>query len=217
MSGTINITIADDHPVYREGLRKILSGQGSINIVAESDNGRDALDKARHLKPDVILIDINMPGLDGLEIARIRQRERLPFEIVFLTMHHDETIFNEALDLQVKGYVLKESAATDIVRAIRAVSQGKTFLSPELSDCMMGRMAAAKSLRKSKPALEQLTPAERRVLKLIASDKTTKEIADELDLSPRTIDSHRANICAKLGLSGTHSLLKFAFENRSRL
>ena len=125
--------------------------------------------------------------------------------------------FNEALDLDVKGYVLKESAATDIVRAIQAAAEGRTFLSPELSDFLMGRRSGQKSLSEASPGLEKLTPAERRVLKLIASDKTTKEIADDLDLSPRTIDSHRANICQKLGLSGSHSLLKFAFENRSRL
>ena len=217
MSPQTRIIIADDHPIFRQGLRQMLDAEPSFLVVGESEDGADALSKARQLEPDLALLDVSMPGIDGLEIARIRQRESLPFEIVLLTMHRDETIFNEAIDLGVKGYVLKESAATDIIKALRAAIEGNHFVSSELTNFMISRNTSAKRLRERVPGMQALTSAERRVLKLIASDRTTKEIADDLDLSPRTIDSHRSNICAKLGISGSHSLLKFAFENRSRL
>lgn len=217
MSKEIRITIADDHPIFRQGLRQMLEADPAFVVVGESDNGADALQEAKRLKPDLALLDVSMPGIDGLEIARICQREKLGFDIVLLTMHRDETIFNAAIDLGVKGYVLKESAATDIIRALRAAAAGNHFVSSELTEFMLGRQDSARKLRESVPGIGALTRAERRVLRLIASDRTTKEIADDLDLSPRTIDSHRSNICAKLGLSGSHSLLKFAFENRSHL
>jgi DNA-binding NarL/FixJ family response regulator len=217
MNRTIRVTCAEDHPVYREGLRHILVQDPTIRLIHETGQGTEALAEARRLSPDVVLLDIHLPGLSGLEIARIRQRERLAFEIVFLTMHSEEAMVQEAMDLGVKGYVLKESAAADILKAIHAVAKGNSYISPELSDFLLGRRAAVKSLKAGQPGLDDLTAAERRILKLIASDRTTKEIADELDLSPRTVDCHRANICAKLGLRGSHSLLKFAFEHRSKL
>jgi DNA-binding NarL/FixJ family response regulator len=217
MNRTIRVMCAEDHPVYREGLRHILAQDPEIRLVHETGQGAEALEQARRLKPDVVLLDIHLPGPDGLQIARIRQRERLPFEIVFLTMHKEEAMVQEAVDLGVKGYVLKESAATDILKAIHAVAEGRSYISPELSDFLLRRRAAAEALRAKQPGLDDLTAAERRVLRLIASDRTTKEIADELDLSPRTVDCHRSNICSKLGLKGSHSLLKFAFENRSKL
>ena len=217
MKNELRIAIAEDHPVFREGLRQILQQDPSISVISESGNGQDALDQARQLRPDVALLDINLPGLDGLEIARIRKRESRPFEIVFLTMHRDDAIFNEAMDLGVLGYVLKESAATDILKAIHSAVVGEPFISQELTSLILDRGAASKLLQTNRPGLEALTNSERRILKLIASDRTTTEIADDLDLSPRTVDSHRTNICSKLGLRGSHSLLKFAFENKSKL
>lgn len=217
MNPTIRVTCGEDHPIYREGLRHMLAKDPAIQLLHETGEGTEALAEARRLMPDVVLLDIHLPGLDGLEIARIRQREQLPFQIVFLTMHSEEGIFHEAVDLGVKGYVLKESAATDILKAIHAVAKGNSFISPELSDLLLNRRTATRSLKERQPGLDDLTAAERRVLKLIASDRTTKEIADDLDLSPRTVDCHRTNICSKLGLRGSHSLLKFAFENKSKL
>jgi DNA-binding NarL/FixJ family response regulator len=217
MSSPIKVLLADDHPVYRDGLRQILAADKAFVLVHETNNGTDALAQARKLKPDVLLLDVDMPGGGGLEVARARQRESLPCEIVFLTMYAEEDMFREAMDLGAKGYVLKDSAAADIRQAIHTVAAGRHYISPSLSGFLVSRDARAQELRKKTPELETLTPAERRVLKLIASDKTSKEIADELGLSPRTVDNHRANICAKLSLSGSHSLLKFAFENRSKL
>lgn len=217
MKKQITLLLADDHPVYRDGLRQIICTDPALKIVAETGNGAEALRLARESKPDILVLDMDMPGLSGLEIARTRQRGQLSFEIIFVTMYREEDMFNEAMDLGAKGYVLKDSAAADILQSIHAVAAGQHYISPGISGLILNRGARAAALREEKPGLESLTPAEQRILKLIASDKTSKEIADGLGLSPRTVENHRANISAKLGLQGSHSLLKFAFENRHRL
>ena len=217
MKRKIKIILADDHPIYRDGLRQLLEAEVELQLVHETGNGRDALEQARRLKVDVLLLDIDMPEMSGLDVARERPRNLDAFQIIFLTMHREEDVFNEAMDLGVKGYVLKDSASADILNAVRAVADRKPYLSPSLSEFMMNRASGAQQLRTTQPGLEALTVSERRILKLIASDRTSKEIADELGLSPRTVENHRTNICTKLDIHGSHSLLKFAFENRSRL
>jgi DNA-binding NarL/FixJ family response regulator len=217
MSDEIKILMAEDHPVYRDGLRQFISADPAMRIVAETGNGTEAWRLIRELKPDVAILDLDMPGMSGLDIARARRRESLTFEIVFLTMYREEDMFNEAIELGAKGYVLKESAATDILQGIRTVAAGQHYVSPALSGFLVKRASLAADVRAGNSGLASLTPAERRILKLIASDKTSKEIAEALGLSPRTVENHRTNMSAKLGLQGSHSLLKFAFENRSRL
>lgn len=217
MKKQITILMADDHPVYRDGLRQIIASDPTLKIVQETGNGTEALRLARELKPDILILDMDMPGNNGLDIARARRQERLPFEIIFVTMYREEDMFHEAMDLGAKGYVLKESAAADILHSIHAVAAGQHYLSPAISGLLVTRGARTAALRSEKPGLESLTPAERRILKQIASDRTSKEIADGLGLSVRTVDNHRANISAKLGLQGSHSLLKFAFDNKHRL
>jgi len=213
----IKIVLADDHPIYRDGLRQMLELDPEMQFVHETGNGRDALEQARRLKADVLLLDIDMPQMSGVDVARERQRCNDSFEIIFLTMHWEEDLFNEALDLGVKGYVLKDSASADILNAVHSVAGGRPYLSPSLSGFMMNRARGAQDFRTSQPELDTLTSSERRILKLIVSDRTSKEIAEELGLSPRTVENHRANICSKLNLHGSHALLKFAFDNRSRL
>ena len=149
MSKQTRIVIADDHPIFRQGLRQMLDAEPSFHVVGESEDGTDALAKLRQLQPDLALLDVSMPGIDGLEISRIRQRERLSFEVVLLTMHRDETIFNEAIDLGVKGYVLKESATTDVIKAIRAAIAGDHFVSSELTNFMIGRNTAGEKVARS--------------------------------------------------------------------
>jgi DNA-binding NarL/FixJ family response regulator len=215
MKKEIRILMADDHPVYRAGLRQIISADLALKIVQETGAGTEALRLARELKPDIAILDLDMPGLNGLDVARARQKERLPFEIIFLTMYREEDMFQAAMDLGARGYVLKDSAAADILQAIHAVVSGQHYISPALTSLLVHR--ATHAPERQTPGLDQLTPAERRILKLIASDKTSKEIAEELGLSPRTVENHRTNMSAKLGLQGSHSLLKFAFENKARL
>ncbi|MCI0535549.1 MAG: response regulator transcription factor [Verrucomicrobiales bacterium] len=213
----IRIVIADDHPIYRDGLRQMLEPDPALQLVHETNNGRTALEEARRLKADVVLLDIDMPQMSGLDVARERQRCQDSFAIIFLTMYREEDLFNEAMDLGVKGYVLKESAAADIRAAVHAVAGGRPYISPSLSEFMLNRASGAQNLRTTRPGLDALTASELRILKLIASDRTSKEIAEDLGLSPRTVENHRTNICAKLDLHGSHALLKFAFENRSKL
>jgi len=213
----IKVVLADDHPIYRDGLRQILETDPGLELVHEASNGRDALDQARRLKADVILLDLDMPVMSGLEAARERLGKRDKFQVVLLTMHREEDLFNEAMDFDVKGYVLKDSAGAEIREAVRSVAEGRPYISPTLSAFLMNRVTGARTLATDRPGLEKLTASERRILKLIASDRTSKEIADELGLSPRTVENHRTNICNKLELRGSHALVKFAFENRSKL
>ncbi len=217
MSTKIRILIADDHPLFRQGLRQAIGADPAFQIVQEAADGRAALQSIRELKPQLCVLDINMPVLDGLGVVRQMRRQRLAGEVIFLTMYKEEDLLHAALDLDVKGFMLKENATSDILQCLHSVAAGRRYLSPVLSDLLITRRAAAQELRQEKPALERLTPAERRILKLIAQDRTSKEIAEDLGLSPRTVETHRTNICAKLDVHGIHSLVKFAYENKSRL
>jgi len=189
-------------------LRSVIESDGLIDIVGEAESGDVALAEIERLMPDIAVLDVNMPVADGLAIARELQRRILPTVAIFLTMHADEAIFNAALDADVKGFVIKDSAASDIVTAIRLVKNGKDFFSRELSGFVENRRKGKRS------PVEDLTTAERRVLRLIADSKSTKQIADELFISTRTVDHHRANIAAKLNLSGKNALFNFAINNK---
>lgn len=213
----LRVIIADDHPIFRKGLLLAIGSERSIEIVGEAGDGLQALYLAEKLKPHVIVLDIEMPGLTGLQVAREIIQRKLPVQISFLTMYKDEDMFNEAMDLGVKGYVLKESAVSDIVAAIKTVARGKNYLSPSIAEYLDSRSDHARMLLKKKPQLENLTATERKVLRLISENKTSKEIGDELHISFRTVENHRTNICNKLEIHGSHSLLKFAIEYRTVL
>ncbi len=211
------ILIVDDHPLFRAGLRQIIAGDPDFDLVGEAGDGEDALLLIQQRKPDVAVLDLKLPGLTGLEIARKLQAARSPVRVIILTMHNEEEIVNRALDNGVMGFVLKENAIEEIVKAIAAVAAGQHYFSPSVSSHLIRRRHRAESLAKEKPGLDDLTKAELRILKLISEKKTSREIATELFISPRTVEAHRANICAKLELHGSHSLLQFALENRSLL
>ncbi len=213
----ITVIIADDHPVLRGGLRALIDSSVDCKIVGEAGNGEDALTIIEQKKPDVALMDITMPKMTGLQVAKIAQDRGLPVKIVILTMTADELIFNEALDLGVLGYVLKENATSDILNSIRAVAEGKYYISPSISEILVKRSQKRKTALDTIPGLADLTPTEFRILKLIAGNKTSKEIASDLCISIKTVENHRTNIIKKLGLSGNNALLKFAIENKSLL
>ncbi|HWC76196.1 MAG TPA: response regulator transcription factor [Blastocatellia bacterium] len=213
----ITILIADDHPIFRKGLRQIVESESGLKVVGEADDGESAYEKARQLKPALIILDVNMPGMDGFDVARKIHDSGLAVEVVFLTMYKDEDMFNAALDLKAKGYVLKSSALTDIVDCVRTVSSGQHYISPALSDFLLNRRDRASRFVKSKPSIRDLTPTELRIVRLIADAKTSKEIAAELFISYRTVENHRANICQKLDLHGSNALVKFAIEHKSTL
>jgi DNA-binding NarL/FixJ family response regulator len=217
MGGRIKVLIADDHPLFRQGLRQVVEADRRFELIGEAGDGNSALQMIITTKPDIAVLDVNMPGLSGLEVARGLQGKRLPTQIVILTMYKEEETFNRAVDLGVKGFVLKENAVQDILSSLVAVAAGEHYLSPSISGYLVRRRGRAEELAVEKPGLDDLTKAERRILKLIAEKKTSREIAAELFISPRTVEAHRANICTKLDLRGSHSLLQFALENRASL
>ncbi len=217
MAEPIRIIIADDHPIFRSGLRQLLAAHDGIRIIDEVSDGEAALRSIEASVPDVAVVDIDMPKLDGLEVIKQLQTKGIVVPVIFLTMYNDREMFDRAMDLGVRGYVLKESAAREIVDAVFQVNDGKYYTSPALSAHVVGRHMRTSALKKSVPGIDDLTPTERNVLKLIAEGKTSKEIAVAFNVSVRTIDNHRLNISGKLQIHGTHQLLKFAIQNKSWL
>ena len=213
----VKLLIVDDHPVFRRGLREVIEENPRFRVVGEASDGEAAMKMIADLKPDIAVVDIDLPRLSGLEMVRALQKLNSPVTTIFLTMYGEEDMFNAAMDLGVKAYVVKDSAADDILAALEKVDRGETFISPALSEMGKRRTNRVHELLLSKPQLEDLTSAERRILKFIAEDRTSKEIADLLNISVKTVENHRLNICHKLNLHGSHSLLKFAFEVKAYL
>jgi DNA-binding NarL/FixJ family response regulator len=213
----IRVVIADDHPIFRKGLKEVIEADQRLRVVAEAEDCETAIARIREHKPEVAILDVEMPGGDGFEVARAMRDDQLPVALIFLTMYKDERLFNTALDIGVKGYVLKDSAVTDVVGAVKAVAQGQHFISPTLSGYLINRDRRADALAGVAPGVSGLSPTERSIIKLIAEYKTSREIADQLCVSVRTVEHHRANIAVKLNLRGSHALLKFAVEHLSEL
>lgn len=217
MKRDVTILIVDDHPVFRRGLREVIEENSRFVVVGEASDGEAALRLITELKPRIAVVDIDMPRLNGLEMVRTLRRMELAMPAIFLTMYKEEDMFNAAMDLGVKAYVLKENATDDILVALEKVMQGETFVSPSMAGLKQRRGTRVQQLLLNKPQIDDLTSAERRILKLIAEDRTSKEIADQLSISFKTVENHRLNICHKLNLHGSHSLLKFAFDNKAHL
>lgn len=213
MPEEITILIADDHPVFQRGLREIIESDADLRIVAAVGDGETALAEIRRVQPNVAVLDVDMPKRDGLAVIEAIRDEGLACGVVLLTMYKEERFLNAALDAGVCGYVVKDSAIEEIKKAIRAAARDDSFVSPTLADILYKRLqkhAAAKA-----SPLNSLTASERRVLKLVADSRSSRQIADELFISVRTVENHRANICAKLGLEGKNALLAYAITNRS--
>ena len=211
------VVIADDHPIVRQGLRQAIEGAPGLKVVAEAEDGLSALTRIQAWRPDVAVLDIDMPGMNGFAVARAMREQALTVAIIFLTILRTEDVLTEALDLAALGYVLKDSAVTDIVSSIRAASTGQYYISPAMTSSLINRRRPSAATLQSKSALNDLTPSERRILRLIADYKTSKEIADELYISCRTVETHRANISMKLDIRGSHALMKFALTHKSEL
>ena len=211
------ILIADDHPIFRKGLCEVIAADPSLIVIHEASDGEQALRSVEESRPDIAILDISMPKLNGLQVARALGKAGSTVKTILLTMHEDENLFDEAMEAGVSAYVLKDNAAEDLLKAVHAVLAGRRFVSASIAGLLAQRREQAAHLRREKPGLDLLTPTETRVLKLIAEDRTTKEIAELLRISPRTVESHRQNMSHKLHLSGSHSLLKFAFDNKGQL
>lgn len=217
MKHSIEILIADDHPLFRKGLRQVIEAQPDMRIVYEAENGEEAEEFLSRYNPDVAILDIEMPKRAGLDVAHsVAERLAAP-AIIIMTMHKDELLFNRAMDAGVKGYILKENAVTDVLQGIRMVAEGSYYISPFISEYLVRRSGRINAGGDSRQGLDVLSQAERRVLRLIGEQKTSRQIAEELHLSKKTVNNHRTSICRKLGLSGAHALIYFAMMHRHLL
>jgi DNA-binding NarL/FixJ family response regulator len=214
-SDRIRIVFADDHATFRRGLRDLLELEKDFEVVAECGDGEAALAAIERERPDVALLDFDMPGKDGFGVVRALRERDIDTPVVLLTMHGRDDLLREAFALGVRGYVVKDGFEPDVVHAIRAIRQGQPFISSSLSTTLL--TAAEPAGPPDAPELRRLSPAEMRVLRLIAEFKTSKEIAGELGISNRTVENHRANIAVKLNLDGSRGLSRFAALHRERL
>ena len=205
----MRVLLADDHPVVREGLKAILAAERDLQVVACDPDGEAALSSARRLHPDVAVVDLQMPGLSGLEVARRLQQDKSPSRVVILSLHKDERDVQAAVAAGVSGYVVKDDAASELVGAIRAAGRGEFYFSPGLS------ASVAKAVRSGGlPPAEQLTARERDVLRLLAEGLRSKEIAARLLLSTKTVEGHRAALMDKLEVRSIAGLVKYALRHR---
>ncbi|WP_114779214.1 response regulator transcription factor [Botryobacter ruber] len=209
---TIKILIADDHPIFLKGLKEVIEMEEGFQVVAQAVNGQEAVYALQTNHVDVAVLDIDMPRMNGLEAAEKMLQHQPQLPILLLTMHKERAPFMKALEIGLAGYVLKENAVNDVVNAIYAVVEGGNYISPDMSAYLLRKPA-----KTAKPTLvdelQLLTPAERQILKLIALYKSSREIADELFISEKTVSNHRMNISKKLSLTGKNSLLRFAIEH----
>jgi len=217
MEDKISILIADDHPVFRNGLKEVIESHNRFHIVAEAENGEMALKQIEKLNPGIAILDIDMPLMNGFDVIRAIRGKNLSTDVIILTMYKEEDMFNGAMELGVKGYLLKESAVQDIIECIHAVASGNFYISPFVSSYLINRNERMKSFLHKHPSLVNLTPTEKLILKLIGENKTSREIADQLCVSSKTVENHRTNIANKLEIHGSHNLLKFAIENKQYL
>lgn len=205
----IQVLLADDHAMMLDGLKALLAASPDIQVVAEAGNGREAVRRATELRPDVVLMDVSMPDLNGIEAARLL-RERLPeIRVVILSMHSSSEHVFRALDAGAAGYLLKESAGAELVLAVRAVHAGRRYLSSALTLPESGDRAAT---GQSSP-LASLSSRERQVLQLVVEGRSSAEIAAMVSLSPKTVETYRSRLMKKLAVSDVASLVKFAIQH----
>jgi DNA-binding NarL/FixJ family response regulator len=204
----IRILLADDHAVVRQGFRMLLSAQADLEIVGEAGNGREAVELVASLRPDVVVMDVTMPELNGIEATRRLTAENPHIRVVALSMHKDSVYVREILRAGARGYLLKDSVADDLVAAVRAVAGGEGYLSPAISNAVLD------DYRKhvTNP-IDLLSSREREVLQMLAEGKTNKEIAVTLNLSVYTVDAHRGRIMEKLNVHSINELVRFALRN----
>jgi DNA-binding NarL/FixJ family response regulator len=212
----IRIAIIDDHPLFRKGLLSLLDSTPDIRAVGEAGNLNTARDLLTSQQPDVALLDVNLGRESGLELIDHCRAQTRPISAVLLTLDQNERIFEFALGKGASGYVLKENAPEEVLLAIRTAASGGFYCSSSLRAFMGRREEPIASSRRKHP-LANLTPTERRVLRMVGANRTSKEIASELCISPRTVESHRANICERLSLKGAQVLLRFALEHRAEI
>lgn len=209
----IRVLLVDDHAILREGIKALLEKQDNIEVVAEAGDGREAIPKAAQFRPDVVVLDISMPTMDGLESTRQMKRDNPDIKVLVLTMHDNEEYFFQLLRAGASGYVTKKSVSRELVSAIEAVYRGESFFCPSMAKFLLSDfLRLDKAVENT--GQEELTPREREIVKLIAEGYTNQQIADLLHRSVKTIESHRSNILRKLGIHDSIELVKYAVRKK---
>jgi two-component system response regulator NreC len=208
MAETIRVVIADDHTIVRSGLNLLMSSEKGIEVVGEASDGASAVDQVQELQPDVVLMDIGMPGLNGLDATRKIKELAPEVSILVLTMHRSEEYFFQMLEAGASGYILKGAETSDLIRAVRSVARGDVFIYPSMARRLLQEYLSQSG--SEDPGLPRLTPREREILRYIARGYTSKEIAAQLVISASTVHTHRTNLMRKLNLTKRHELVEYA-------
>ena len=206
----LRILLADDHSVMRTGLRALLERQPNLEVVGESENGRETIKLVDSLKPDIVIMDVGMPGLNGIEATQAIVNQHPNTAVVILSMHADESYVMRALKAGARSYLLKDSAPADLMRAIHAISQNKSFFSPKVSRILAEDYVRVLQQKGAVDSYDLLTSREREILQLIAEGKANKEVAAILNISPYTVETHRSHILEKLNLHNPVELILYA-------
>ena len=206
------VLLVDDHVVVRQGLKALFADEPDIEVIGEASNGREAVERLADLEPDVVLMDISMPGLNGIEATRQIQQRYPEIKVVVLSMHANEEYVFQVLQAGASGYVLKQSDSMEVLTAIRAAVAGGSFLSPPISRTVIDDYVRRADARGQSSDPEPLTSREREVLQLLAEGQSNREIAEELSISIKTVETHRSNMMNKLGLSSKTELIRYALR-----
>ena len=211
------ILIVDDHPLFRKGIKSILLEDTNVKVIGEAGNSEEAMKLIEKETVDIVILDLQMPGMSGIELSKMIKSRYKSISIILLTMHKDERIFNNSLEYGLEAYILKENAVEEVLKAVHVVADGNFYLSPSMSEYMIQKSMKLKKLADENPGIKNLSEKEKEILNMISQNKTTKEIAEALFVSYKTIENHRANICKKLNITGCNALLKFIIENKTLL
>ncbi len=209
----IKVILADDHHLVRQGIRSLLEKAGDIEVVAEAENGQEAIELTEKHQPDILVTDIGMPRLNGVQAAEQIQRLDLPTQVIILSMHSDETIVRQALRNGAAGYLLKDSVAEELLLAIRAAGRGEVYLSPTISKLVMNDFINSPGDVEILDNFDRLSPREREVMQLVAEGYTNKAIATTLHIAPKTVEKHRANLMNKLDVQDLAGLIRIAIKH----
>ncbi len=209
---SIRVLLAEDHTILRKGLCALLENEFGIEVVGEAGNGKEAIEKAESLKPDVVVLDISLPLLNGIEVTRQLRKKNLEINILILTMHTSDEFVFEVINAGAKGYVIKKAAPDELVSAIHAVFLGHSYFSPEISKMLLDRESESGPMQDESIIYKILTEREREILQLVAEGHSSREISEMLFISIKTVENHRANIMEKLGLHNLAELIKYAIS-----
>jgi DNA-binding NarL/FixJ family response regulator len=209
----LRIMIADDHDIVRQGFRSLLEGRNEWQVVAEASSGRQTLNQAKNLKPNIVILDIGLPELNGIDLTRQISRLLPKTQVLIVTMHDEEDLIRQALDSGARGFMLKTEAARHLVSAIEALAEGKPFFAPSVSQVVLQGYLDGNTARSRNHSFS-LTSREREVVQMLAEGKSNKEIASELGISVRTAECHRTNIMRKLDMHSVSSLIRYAIRNK---